>query len=358
MKFRADVSLFGHAFAACAAARSNRTAIESLQNVHIKVNDGVATLTATDSENTIIVDVHVDCDEPGSALLPGDRLTAILRETGAEELSLELKDSSLKVKAGSAKYELPTADVDTFPLPLPIMGDSVKLDAVAFQAALRKTVFAADPNSSRYALGGVRVEKADNGLVLVATDGRRLSKVQLACEGELAECTIPARAALLMQKADLAGEVTLSTDSSSLQLAGEGVTIISRLLEGRFPSWKQVLPDLSDADKAQVNTGDLMRGIRQASIVVDKETRGVNVTLGDGKLSLSSSAAERGSATIGMDAEYLGENVTLKLDHVFVTDFLKTLDSDSKLTISLEGSRKSVVFDDGQQATYLVAPMV
>jgi DNA polymerase-3 subunit beta len=357
MKFKADVEKFGHAFAACAAARSSRTPIEELQAVHVSVAEGVARLTASDAENTIVMDVEVESEEPGCVLLPANSLIAILRECTADQIELSVSGSEIKVLAGKAGFKLPSADVDRFPLPSHVEGTSVVVDAADFQSALRKTVFATEPNSSRFSLGGVRIEKSDDGLLFVATDGRRLSRVLLGATGEIADCTVPTRAAALMQKADLTGEVTITTDPSSIRVTASGICIFSRLLEGRFPSWRQVIPELSGLNKVLLKSSDLSRGIRQASIVVDKETRGIKFHFDNGMLSLSSSAAERGSATIDIRAEYLGEPVTMKLDYVFVMDFLRSLDDEVDLTVYLGDKRQSVIFDDGHEAIYTIMAM-
>lgn len=359
MKFRADKDVFSKAFSACAAAVNPRSPKEILLNVHIEVKNGVASLSATDTDTSIIVKTEVQSVADGETLVPQDRMLAIMRETVADSVELETDGNSVRVASGSAAFSIQTANPDEFPRPTVIdSAKEVKVPVESLQRAIRQTAFATDVDSARYALGGVRIESDGQKIAMVGTDGRRLSVVLFADASEEWACIVPVHAATIIQRAKLDGDVGIVSDVNHFQMASYHYTIICRQIEGRYPSWRQVIPaDYQQRSRAAIAADSLDRAIRQAAIVADKESRGIDFTFSEGKLSLSSRAESRGSAKIEASLEYSGAPMTTKLDHKFVSDFVRSVDQGELLSIYFAEPKDSVVFDDNKGGTYIVMPM-
>ena len=171
---------------------------------------------------------------------------------------------------------------------------------------IRRTIFATDNESSRYALGGVKLEWKDNILTAVGTDGRRLAKMdgpaqavgQPAPFGDVT--VVPTRAMNLLERAlgEDGSEVQLAVRQNDILVKNPRCTIYSRLLEGRYPRWRDVFPQRPTSNKIPLTVGPVHSAVRQAAIVTSEESRGIDFTFGDGSLVLAGQTAEVGQSRI------------------------------------------------------------
>ena len=169
------------AFSLAASVAPSRSPKEILQNVKVTATGGKTVLTATDQEVGIRIDLvdTVEIGQEGTALLPVQRTMAILRESTDETLEIETDDSGVRIQGSRTKYRLPGSNPDEFPS---VTGfEEEKYHALAtrlFREMIRRTVFATDMETSRYALGGVLLEMEESRITAVGTDGRRLAKME------------------------------------------------------------------------------------------------------------------------------------------------------------------------------------
>src|SRR6185295_7611080 len=120
-------------------------------------------------------------------------------------------------------------------------------------------------------------------------------------------------------------------------------TIYSRLVEGRFPRWRDVLPTGRGQVSLTLTAGPVLANVRQAAIVASEETKGIDLTFGDGTLLMSGSTADVGEAKVEMPIDYKGKPITITLNHRFVADFLKVLESQKSFTVDLNDSDSPAV---------------
>ena len=128
-------------------------------------------------------------------------------------------------------------------------------------------------------------------------------------------------------------------------------------MEGRFPRWRDVLPNRPDATVIDMTSGPLHASIRQAAVVSNKERRGINFSFGNGSLVLSGATADVGESRIELPIAYDGEEIVLSLDHRFVIDFLKVLDAESTFTINLLDSDSAALFETDDSYAYVMMPL-
>jgi DNA polymerase-3 subunit beta len=256
-----------------------------LTNIKFEADTAGAIVSATDLEVGIRAAVEgVETVAAGAVLLPSGRLVAILREAAPGTVfEIESDGSAAVVKAPRSEFRLPVEDplefpsVATFP-----EGPCFELSTPLVHELVRRTVFATDNESSRYALGGVLVELSGTGVIAVGTDGRRLAKMEGPCQvhgGELADAQpiVPARAMQLVERS-LGGADTpvyVAVRSNEILVRTGGITISARLVDGRFPRWRDVFPERPDASRAQVVAGPLLAAVRQAAIVTSEQSKGV-----------------------------------------------------------------------------------
>jgi DNA polymerase-3 subunit beta len=320
---------------AVAAAVPGKTAKPILHNVLL--SDGV--LSGTDLE--IRIDVEIDAPPGVNFLLPKDRLSAIVSSTTADEITLTPDGSSCVIKAGRGTWTLPTEDAAEFPAWEPIGTKSItRLPADQFVRAVKGVVFAADAESSRYALGAVLIEVEGEVVTFVATDGRRLSSVR--CEHDLAvdnsTTLVPARVMQIIARlADQAGDDSVQIEATGKEVVATvgTATITALLMEGRFPRWRDVLPE-RDVASTTVERSSLLAATRAAAICSSEESRGVQYAFSADGIWLHGQSSEKGEASVTCDIVEAGANAGVKLDPAFVVEWLSGIDGDEEPTVSIE----------------------
>ena len=162
----------------------SRTPKEILRNVKIEARDGSVTLSGTDQEVGIRYNVPgVEIEVPGETLLPTARMISILRELSDSSVDLELTDGGVQIRSGQSDFHLATEDPAEFPPIAEFEAENyLTISGNLLREAIRRTVFATDTESTRYALGGVLLELEADSFTLVATDSRRLAVMKSACK--------------------------------------------------------------------------------------------------------------------------------------------------------------------------------
>ena len=350
--------------ATVAAARSPK---EILQNVKIEASEERVTLMATDMETGIRIDVEgVDVQSPGRALLAVSRVGSILRESSDEQLYIEVDGNLTVVRGLHSEFNLPSSNPDEFPTVVGFEEESYhELPARLFREMVKRTAFATDPDSSRYALGGVLMEMVADEVISVATDGRRLAKMQGkgtsvgGHETTGSTTIIPTRSLSLMERSigDKEETVHIASRANDVLLRTSRCTIYTRMVEGRYPNWRQVIPKREGSVKLDLSVGPFFNAIRQAAIVADQETRGLDFEFGNGTLLLSAKTADLGQSRVEFPISYAGEPIKLKLDYRFVSDFLKVMDVEKTVELDIASSAEAAVFRTDDGYTYMIMPM-
>jgi DNA polymerase-3 subunit beta len=294
------------------------------------------------SDGDVRIDVTLETvPSDVSLLLPKDRLSAILGSHSGDEITITPDDSSCLIKAGRGEWTLPTEDAGEYPS-WDVVGAKpvTRLPVDQFCRAVKGVVFAVDDESSRYALGAVLVEVKGESVTFVATDGRRLSCVN--CEHDLAvddsQTLVPARAmAIIARLAASAGDASVQLETTGKEIVATvgTATVKARLLDGRYPRWRDTLPD-RDARATTVSRADLLAATRAAAIVTSDESKGVQFVFSDGGIWLHGQSAEKGESSVTCDVVEPGDKATVKLDPLFVQQWLGGIDSEAEPEVEVE----------------------
>jgi DNA polymerase-3 subunit beta len=322
------------ALSAVAPAVPARSPRPVLQNVLLSG----AVLSGSDGD--VRIDAAIAYDGP-ALLLPKDRLQAILANATGDEVTLIPNGTTCIVRAGHGEWTLPTEDAAEYPAWMPTNARSVtRLPADQFVRAVRGTVFATDNESSRYALGAVLVEVKGDTVTLVATDGRRLSS--FACEHDLAvddsQTLVPARAmGIISRIAGNAGDAAVQLEGTPSEIVATigGTVVTARLVEGRFPKWRDVVPE-RDAKATTVDRAALMAATRAAAIVTSENSKGVDYTFRNTGIWLHGQSAECGESSVTCDVVEAGESCSVKLDPTFVVEWLNGISGDAEPEVEVE----------------------
>jgi len=354
------------ALSAVSGVVPSRTTKEILKNVKLQVASNTATLIGTDSEigmRCIVPDVTADSS--GEALLPTARVLSILRELGDDTVKLEIAGDALWVRGGYSEFRLSAEPAADFP-PVPEFNDSAyfALPSSGLRQLIRRTVFATDVESTRYALGGVLMELTPERATLAATDSRRLAVATSSCRVEGAPVppssppVVPAKAMSLLERVLTDGdtEARIAIHNNDVVIQAGGITVSSQLVQGRFPDYRKVVPSHFNSTIEMV-VGPFYSAVRQAQIVTNEESRGVDFTFAKGVLRLSSQAADVGQSKIELPISYAAADLTITFDPRYIADFLRTLEGGTQLRFQLIDHESAAVLMTDDNYTYVIMPL-
>jgi len=353
-----DIAALTAAMSAVRHAVSSRPLQPILQNVRL----GDGRLVASNGE--LRIECYIDyAGEP--VLLPYHRTLAILRAAHHGEVRLTPNGTSCKIEAGSAEWTLPTENADEFPgTGLEDAPALARIPCDQFARAVNAVSYAADTTSTRFALGGICVEvnRGDGTVTFVATDGRRLStaEIEIGQDTDDAQRLVPVAAMhTIRDLCDGHDEEAVQLDSTASELIATlpNARVIARLVEGKFPRWRDVIPE-HDTSPTTATIAELRAATRAASICTSEQSKGVDYTFEGDTIALKGQSSEFGTAAVTCPVVEQGHVCTAKLDPQFVLQFLDGLPADGEPTVSIlaKDSSSAVVFrcDD---YTGLVMPL-
>jgi len=311
---------------------------------NVLIADG--TITATDLE------LRITAPLPGATgpaiLLPYQRLSSIVNSlVGSDEVTLTVDGTVCVVQGGNGTWRLPVEDAKEYPA-----GDYANAKPIAslpadqFASLMSAVKLATDTDSSRFALGAVLIEyeRPDDKdeeygtLSFVGTDGRRLcaASAQISQDSDSSATLVPRDAVdVLVRLAKGADAVQLETTGRELFASVDKTIVKARLVEGRFPKWRDVEVD-HGVKPSLVVAGALAHACEMAAICESEASRGTQFTISEKGLWLSSKSAEFGESSATCDLVEAGHACSVKLDPRFVLGWLRCGSIDPSETISLE----------------------
>ncbi len=368
MKARFDRLALLNAFGQVASVVPSRGTKEILQFVQLESSPetGVA-LSATDLDVGVRMEVsEVELLEAGRVLVPVSRFGNLLRESMDEFVVLESTTQGLTVCGDRFEVQLMAADPSEYPeVPVFDADQYHEVSAALMQDLIRRTVFATDQETTRYAFGGILLEMDETKIIGVGTDGRRLAKMEGPAQSVNGHATepgttvVPSRAMTVVERSlhEQEGTVLLAVRDNIILLRAGRLSMFARLVSGRFPDWRDVVPKEALPIQIELPVGPTQAAVRQASIVTTKESRGLDFRFSEGNLSLSATSAETGRSFVELPIAYDGPELSFCLDHRYVLEFLRVLDPAKQFSLQAQGSDHAVLFrtDDGYD--YVVMPM-
>jgi DNA polymerase-3 subunit beta len=344
---------------------SSRSAIQTLSGVKLCAENGGVELQATDMELGIRVRTGVVPERDGVAVLPGRLLLDVVRSLPKAEVTLEYRstEQDVEVVAGPARFHLRTLPPEDFPK-LPEAGDAtlVRVPAAAFVETINRVARSASRDETRPHLTGVLVSATGQELRMVATDSYRLSvketRLEDALEGSL-EANVPART--LQELSRIAGgdsdePIDIAALSNQVIFELGGVTLSSRLVEGRFPNYKQLLPD-SYEHELRLSSAEIVEVVRRISLLAQKNAP-LRLAFSEGTLEISAQTPDVGEARESLPVPFSGEPIEIGFNPEFLRDGLESAEGD-ELILKLISPLRPGLIQSGADGgfTYLVMPI-
>lgn len=326
----------------------NTSAVGVTNHALIIVNNGSSQVMATNMDTTIIQNLTLTADAPGKVCVPAKKLLDMTRELD-KPLTCELKDSTLKLKSGNHKFNLQCLDPESFPVMPEFTEDiSMILEGKVLLAMIEKSDYAAPEKDARIILNSVLFHLKTNGsLTLAATDGHRLSlvrkKIPVPVETE-AKYIMPIKAvAYLTKMIKPERQVTIRLNKNLASFMFDGKTLITKLLEGSFPSYESIIPKENDKVITGVDKGELTKALKLAIIISGE--KGVVLALTKNKLTIAAKDNDLGNSSTEIAIAFDGEDMTLALSAGFLLDALEVTESDT-VTIKIKDPVSPVLIED------------
>jgi DNA polymerase III subunit beta len=345
---------------------TTRTTLPILSNVLLRAEGTRLEFTATDLDVTISCGVEAAVHRPGASTVPVRRLFGIIRELPSMDIELEVDDKhACAIRSGASFYKINGLSADEFP-PLPAFSEEKKvvLPQETVRDMMRKTSFAMSADESRYVLNGIYISLKDHKLTMVATDGRRLAladeEVEVA-EASQGEFIVPSKAVnelnrLLQTKGEV--EIRYAENQAAFTLKdekGSSTLVITKLIEGNYPNYRQVIP-AETKERVALAREEFLHALRRAEIMTSEKSNSVKFSFGKNKLEITANSADIGEAKETLAVNYKGAEMAIAFNPKYMIDPLNALAQDEVFIELIDELSPGVLKINGP-FLYVVMPM-
>jgi DNA polymerase III subunit beta len=364
MKFSITREKLQEGLAAVAGSIPVRTTLPVLSNLLLETEEDAVRLSGTDLDTAVSIRVPAEVTEQGSITAPAKKLQEIAREMPPAPVSISAQGDAITITAGRSRFRLNGLPRDEFPaFPSVPFESSWKLSGRELHQLISHVAFAVSTEETRPILNGVYWELADSEMRMVATNGHRLAKMILPREGDAGggELIVHPRALAQVQKlfsGDV--EVEVARSENHLGFRGDGVQIFTRLIEGPYPNYEQVIP--KDNDKTLiVEKAALTSAIRRMAIVASDQTHRIRMSLGGPMMKFSVQTPDLGEAAEELPVEFDGDPLEIGFNANYLLELLRYMPtSEVKMTFKAPeraATMEPVGNEDTPELLCLVMPL-
>ena len=363
MKILCDRQQLQEAFATVAGIAPQKTPKPIIKNVHLEAHGDSLVLFATDMDLSAVVRLDtVKVTEPGTVLLPARETSALLREIADPTVSLESKDDRCTLEGGGGSFVLVGDDPDQFPAKQELVGGTrVSLPAAALIDMVKKTMFAAAKEETRYAINGVLFDCKDSALQLVATDGRRLALAYRNLEDpevSPAQAIVPVRTLQALTRSfseDGDAVVEIAFGDNQVGFTIGSTQLVSQLLDNRFPEYEAVVPRTAEST-IEISRDLLERNLRRVAILSSGDVRLVKFAFSGSQLEMTAESSGVGRADLRMDVLINGPGGEIGFNPDFLLEALRVADLEMIRLDMTDGSTPAKL-TMAEAFTYVVMPV-
>lgn len=325
---------------------ASKAQLPVLNNVLIATDKGRLKLSATNLETGINFWLGAKIEKDGAISIPAKILTEFVSSLPAERVDLEAKENTLSINCGSFKANFMGISAGEFPA-VPTLKDkeTVLLSSTDLLKSVSQVAFAAAQDEGRPVLTGVLLTIREGKLVLAATDGYRLSFKKMEETKGIEEVKefkkgliIPGRTLVEVTKIITNQDqergigLTITSNSNQVIFSSNEAEVVSRLIEGSFPEFEKIIPE-KGTTKVIMETENLMRAVRTASIFARESANIVRLKIGKSGVTVSANAPQLGDNMVGVEAKVEGEENKIAFNSRYLLDFLNVISAEQ---ISLE----------------------
>jgi DNA polymerase-3 subunit beta len=343
-----------------------RQTLPILANVLFEVDESSLRLTATDLESEIsTISTIANFKSGGKTTAPAKKLSELCRLFSDDsEIHFFLDGDNLRIETDSGKYNLATLPSEDFPVfEKEEAENSINITAQNLKSLISKTAFAMGNQDWRHYLNGLYLSVEDTFITSVATDAHRLAMANLGInEGVSGKITgiVPRKSINEIGKlvGDSSENILLQLGSSSINVDISGTRFSSKLIEGKFPDYEQVIPS-GDSSTLSINRKSLSESLSRVSVLSSEKFRGVRIITSDNSINISANNPEKEQAEESVACTYGGEPMDIAFNVNYLQEILSSIE-DSNVEIHFFGSDKScLITNPGSDSfKYVVMPLL
>ena len=371
MKFSCTKENLAQALSLVAGVASKNINLPILGNVLMKADSSKVEIVSTNLELAVVVSLRSKVEEEGSFTVPARMLFDFVNLLPDQTVDLEVKENELVVVCGKSSTKIKGSPADEFPV-IPAAGGEkgFLFEAEELKKGLGQVFTAVARNDIRPELAGVFFGFNVGGqghLIMAATDSYRLAekKIKITQGQEEFKIIVPGRTAqeighiLTLTSAEAEKNARLLISESQIVLNYNNVQLISRLVEGQYPDYTQIIPK-DFKTTAEFSTSQMAKEIKAAALFT---TTGVNaITLdlnkSEGTLGVSSTSTQTGEYLSEMPAEISGEENSILLNHRYVLDGLNNIETEAAVIKVINGESPCLLEAKGDESfLYIVMPI-
>ncbi len=346
MRFICDKSVIVKEISIAQEIISSRNALSILSNVLLEAENDTLVIKATDLKVGFETRIPAVVEVSGSTTVFCDKFLGILRSLPDGEITFEQNENErLSIKPLNKKimFELNCISAEKFPELQSINDESYfEISQETFINMISQTIFSISVDEARYFMNGVYMEKNEDSLLMVATDGRRLSYIGVKPETEINDFNgiiIPPKILNLIKKLSSGeGNLSLSVTDKTIFVKFDNQKISSTLIEGQFPNFNRVIPD-SQKYNVILSRDSINEALKRVSLLAEQKSKRIYMTFSEGNLNLKSEESEIGMADEDIPCDYSGEEIRLAVNYIYLMDPLKVIKEENLLVQFTEPNR-------------------
>ena len=365
MKFSLNRELLLKPLLLVSGAVERKSTLPILGNILLDVSEQSLTLTATDLELEMVAYAQIENEGvSGKLTIPARKLLDICKSLPENAtITFEASENTVIVRSGRSRYSLSTLPATDFPNIEEWKGDvEFKLNKSDFLRLIESTHFSMANQDVRYYLNGMSIETEGNEIRSVATDGHRLAICKISNE----ELQLPTRQVIVPRKGILEiirlldpvdEEVHIYLGSNHIRIIDDEFSFTSKLVDGRFPDYRRVLP--RNGDKyLHTNKEELRTVLSRASILSNEKFKGVRLNFAESELKITANNPEQEQAEEVLEINFPYESVEIGFNVSYVLDVLNAIkESEVKFTLADANSSVMIEGEESGEALYVVMPM-
>jgi len=369
MKFKASQQALMSAIQTVEGAVAAKTTLPILSNVLIEAHKDSLIFNATDLDIGIVYKATAEVSEEGTITVPAKRFADIIKELPEGDVTVNVrKNFNMIIDCQSCSFRLIGLPKEEFPsIPKFSKKESVALGQSLLKKIIKRVSFAMSRDETRYVLNGTLFLFKNKNLRLVATDGRRLAFTEIKAEIniEKKEVIVPVKTINELNKIlKDEGEVKINFTDNQIAFEMDGTTIISRLIEGEFPNYEQVIPKEKQKEKQEkikIEKSKLLSAIKRASLFTSTDSQSIKMDVFKNKLVVSKTTPDIGEVKEDIAMNYKGKELTVGFNPNYLIDVLKVL-KEEEVDLELQDAEKPGVFrenlsEENGTYVYIVLPM-
>lgn len=339
---------------------SSKSSLPILSNILIEAEKDIVTLTATNLDLTAISIFEAKVEEAGSTTINAKKFNDIISNLDDKEIIIKtIENNKLSIKCEKSNFKLFTLDKTEFPK-IPDFNNekSIKIKQDVLKKMLLMTSFAISTDETRYVLNGSLFLFNQDEFIIASTDGKRLCEIKTLLENNTINASIimPLKAINELKRLLTNNDVKISYSENQLKFEMQNITLISRLIEGKFPDYKQIIPAVAN-EKISIQRKEFLNALKRMSILTTQDSAAIKIEILENKMIISKANQNIGEANEELNIEYNGQDIIIGFNPNYLIEALNNIEKE-KIEIEIIAADKPAIIRITENSyTYLALPM-